>query len=263
MNRAGYSFAAVSFVLVTAVVIRPAVAAADERTELAEKIIEDVEALTRGKASKGVMKMIVQNPRWKRTMTMKFWEVVKDDRMLVKITAPAEDAGTGSLKLGRDLWSYNPHIDQIQKIPASLMLDSWMGSDFTNDDITRDSSMKDDYDVIKVEDAELDGMKTYRLTLKPKPDSPVVWDLIVLEVLVDDHRPVKQEYFDEKGKLARVMFFLDYKKLPDGRNLAHRMKMESKQEENRYTEIVTESIEFMDTLPKRIFSIRALKKGGR
>jgi len=229
----------------------------------ADKIIEDVEELMRGKASKGVMEMTVHNPRWQRTMKMKFWEVVKDKKMLVKVIAPAEDAGTGSLKLGKDLWSYNPHIDQVQKIPASLMLDSWMGSDFTNDDITRESSMKDDYTVEKLSEGELDGRKTFRLTLKPKPESPVVWDLIVLEVAADDHRPLKQDYFDEKGELARVMFFSDYRKLNDGRLLAHSMKMISKQEENRFTEIKTESIEFMDTLPKKIFSIRSLKKGGR
>jgi outer membrane lipoprotein-sorting protein len=110
-----------------------------------------METRMRGKASVGEMEMYIK--RWDRTLRMKFWEVYPD-KSLVRITAPAEDAGKGSLKLGKDLWSYDPNIDQIQKIPPSLMLDSWMGSDLTNDDISRSSSIKLDYNVSKPENQE-------------------------------------------------------------------------------------------------------------
>ena len=88
--------------------------------EEAEKIIDDMEERMRGKASVGEMEMYIK--RWDRTMRMKFWELYPD-KSLVRLTAPAEDAGMGSLKLGKDLWSYNPKIDQVQKLPPSLMLD--------------------------------------------------------------------------------------------------------------------------------------------
>ncbi|MFH1530587.1 MAG: outer membrane lipoprotein-sorting protein [Pseudomonadota bacterium] len=229
--------------------------------ELADKIIDDMENRMRGKASVGEFEMYIK--RWGRTLRMKFWELYPD-KSLVKIVAPAEDAGKGSLKLGEDLWSYDPNIDQVQKIPPSLMLDSWMGSDFSNDDVSRSSSIKLDYDVGVPEAGKIGDVVTWRVTLTPKPDSPVVWEKEVVEVAQDDYRPFRQEYYDEKGRLARVMVFEDFKPVTiDGvaRLYPHVWRMESMQEKGRYTEMRVKSMEFKDTLPKTRFSIRALKKG--
>ncbi|MBM4352692.1 MAG: outer membrane lipoprotein-sorting protein, partial [Deltaproteobacteria bacterium] len=225
---------------------------------LAEKIVDDMENLMRGKASVGEMEMYIK--RWDRTLTMKFQEVYPD-KSLVRLTAPAEDAGMASLKLGKDLWAYNPKIDQVQKIPPSLMLDSWMGSDFTNDDISRSSSVKLDYDVLPAEAGKMGEVKTWRVTLKPKPSSPVVWEKEVLEVAQDDLRPLRQEFYDEKGKLARVMHFSDYRKMNDGRNYPFLWKMENLQDPGRYTEIRVKKMEFVESLPDKTFTIRSLKKG--
>lgn len=245
------------FVL-TVILFAPSAARADvPPADLADKIIDTWENLMRGKASVGEMEMYIK--RWDRTMRMKFWEVYPDNS-LVRITAPAEDAGTGSLKLGDDLWSYNPKIDQVQKIPPSLMLDSWMGSDFTNDDVSRNSSVKLDYDTGKVTAGETDGIKTWKVPLMPKPNSPVVWEKLVVIVAQDDFRPLIQEYYDEKGKLARRMVFGDYRKMDDGRNYPYLWKMENLQEKDRATEIRVLKMEFKDSLSKRKFSIRALKK---
>ena len=224
----------------------------------AVEVIDSMEDRMRGKASVGEMEMYIK--RWDRTMRMKFWELYPD-KSLVRLTGPAEDAGMGSLKLGKDLWSYNPKIDQVQKIPPSLMLDSWMGSDFTNDDISRSSSIKLDYDVADGTAGDVDGVKTWRVPLTPKPDSPVVWEKVVVEVAQDDFRPVRQEFYDEKGKLARVMLFQDYRKMDDGRNYPFKWRMDNLQEKGRYTEIRVLKMEFKDKLSKKKFSIRALKKG--
>jgi outer membrane lipoprotein-sorting protein len=229
--------------------------------ELAVKIIDDMEARMRGKASQGEFEMYIK--RWDRTLRMKFWELYPD-KSLVKIVAPAEDAGKGSLKLGEDLWSYDPNIDQVQKIPPSLMLDSWMGSDFSNDDVSRSSSIKLDYDVAAPEAGKIGEVVTWRVTLVPKPDSPVVWEKEVVEVAQDDYRPLRQEYYDEKGKLARVMIFEDFKPMTiDGeeRLYPYLWRMENMQEKGRYTEMRVKSMKFTDKMSKKRFSIRALKKG--
>jgi len=235
--------------------------AAASTKELADKIIDDMEARMRGKASQGEFEMYIK--RWDRTLRMKFWELYPD-KSLVKIVAPAEDAGKGSLKLGKDLWAYDPNIDQVQKIPPSLMLDSWMGSDFSNDDVSRSSSIKLDYEVGVPEAGKIGDVATWRVTLIPKPDSPVVWEKEVVEVAQDDYRPFRQEYYDEKGRLARVMVFEDFKPMTiDGveRLYPHLWRMESMQEKGRYTEMRVKAMEFKDKLPKSRFSIRALKKG--
>lgn len=228
--------------------------------ELASKVIFDVENLMRGVASVGEMEMKVHNPKWERTMRMKFWETVPD-KMLVTVTFPAQDAGVGTLKLGDDLWSYNPHIDQVQKIPPSLMLDSWMGSDFTNDDITRDSSINDDYDVENLESGEMEGQKSWRITLRPKPGSAVVWEKVVVEASQDGHRPLRQEYYNEKDQLVRVMTLSDYRPANNGKPYPFKWRIESRLEGERYTEVTVLSMEFRDKLPDKVFSIRSLKKG--
>ena len=245
------------FVL-TVALLTPLVAGAEQPPPgLADTIIDSWEKLMRGQASVGKMEMFIK--RWDRTLRMKFWESYPD-RTLARITSPAEDAGTGSLKLGKDLWSYNPKIDQVQKIPPSLMLDSWLGSDFTNDDVSRNSSVKLDYDTGKLTASKIGQVKTWRIELIPKPDSPVVWEKLVVETAQDDYRPLVQEYYDEKGKLARRMVFDDYRKLDDGRNYPYVWRMENLQEKGRYTEIRVLKMEFKDSLPKKRFSIRALKR---
>jgi len=229
--------------------------------ELAEKIIDDMESRMRGKASAGEFEMYIK--RWDRTMRMRFWEIYPD-KSLVRITAPAEDAGKGSLKLGEDLWAYDPNIDQVQKIPPSLMLDSWMGSDFSNDDVSRSSSIKLDYDVGAPEAGKIGDVITWRVPLIPKPESPVVWEKEVIEVAQDDYRPLRQEYYDEKGRLARVMIFEDFRHMTingEERLYPHVWRMENRQEKGRYTEMRVKEMEFKDRLPKKRFSIRALKKG--
>jgi len=229
--------------------------------ELAETIIDDMETRMRGKASQGEFEMYIK--RWDRTLRMKFWERYPD-KSLVKIVGPAEDAGKGSLKLGEDLWSYDPNIDQVQKIPPSLMLDSWMGSDFSNDDVSRSSSIKLDYDVAAPEAGKIGEVVTWRVTLVPKPDSPVVWEKEVVEVAQDDYRPLRQEYYDEKGKLARVMIFEDFRPMTidgEARLYPHLWRMENMQEKGRYTEMRVKKMEFKDKMSKKRFSIRALKKG--
>jgi outer membrane lipoprotein-sorting protein len=226
--------------------------------DLGQRIIDDVEGRLRGKASKGSMEMYIQ--RWDRTLRMDFTEKYPD-LSLVRITAPAEDAGLASLKRGHDLWSYNPRIDQVQKIPPALMLDAWMGSDFSNDDVSRSSSLKLDYQAGPAEASTRDGVATWRLPLTPRPDSPVVWDRLVVEVARDDLRPLAQEFYDEKGKLARVMQFSDFRPMADGRLYPFLWRMENRQETGRYTEVRVKALEFLDTLPDDGFSLRALKKG--
>lgn len=243
--------------VILAIALGSTVTRADPKPPSGEQLVDDMEKRMRGKASKGEMEMYIK--KWERSITMKFWEQYPD-KSLTRITGPAEDAGMGSLKLGSDLWSYNPNIDQVQKIPPSLMLDSWMGSDFTNDDISRSSSIKLDYDVKDPVPSQFEGVKSWRLELVPKPDSPVVWEKLVLEMAQDDYRPFRQEYYDEKGNLARVMHFKDYRKMSDGRLYPFVWRMENLQEKGRFTEMRVKNMEFKESLPKKQFSIRALKR---
>ena len=222
------------------------------------KVIDSIETRMRGKGSRGVMRMYIK--KWNRTMRMKFWEIYPD-KSLIKLLSPAEDAGKGSLKLGKDMWAYDPHIDQIQRIPPSLMMDAWMGSDFTNDDVSRSSSIRLDYNIGRVTSSKRGKTATWRVVLTPKPNSPVVWDKMIIEAAQDDFRPLRQEYYNEKGKIVRALLFRDYRKLDDGRVYPFVWRMDNLLEKGRYTEIRVLKLKFTDSISKRRFTIRALKSG--
>ncbi|MCG8591173.1 MAG: outer membrane lipoprotein-sorting protein, partial [Proteobacteria bacterium] len=93
-------------------------------------------------------RMIVTSPRLAGPRVVQFRST--DDRpgkrSFIRILAPSKDRGSGFLKLHPNLWMYVPRVERTVRIPPSMMLQSWMGSDFTNDDLVRDSSEIDDYD---------------------------------------------------------------------------------------------------------------------
>jgi len=110
----------------------------------AKEIIQRTDEKSRGLSSLGTMTMTITRPDWTRTITMKTWSKSRE-YSLVLITAPAKDKGQVFLKLKTEMWNWVPSIDKTIKIPPSMMLQSWMGSDFTNDDLVKQSSIVVDY----------------------------------------------------------------------------------------------------------------------
>lgn len=225
----------------------------------AQDLIKEAEDLMRGQSNIGTMTMIITTPHWERAMTMDFWEKGKD-LSLVKVTAPPKEAGTVSLKVEQNMWNYIPSVEKVIKVPPSMMMQSWMGSDFSNDDLVRESSISRDYS------ASISGKKTtpdgevYVLDLTPKPEAAVVWGKITAYVRATDHIPVKYEYYDEKGKLIRVMDFSDIK-LMGGRKIPTVWTMVPKTKEGRKTVVVLKRIEFNVPIADDVFSLSKLKGG--
>lgn len=236
----------------------------------AKEIVAKSDKLIRGDSSIGTMTMTVKTPNWKRTLKFKGWSKGKD-RMLIRITYPKKEAGSASLKIGSDMWNYLPKINRTIKIPPSMMLQSWMGSDFTNDDIVKESSMVDDYnhkllgkEEISVTEIIKDEEKTvsspcYKIESIPKEDAAVVWGKIIYYCRVKDFVPVREEYYSDKGEMIKLMTLSNIKYMHD-RNYPAYWKMETLNRPGRYTEMVIEDIKFNVTLPNSIFSLKNLGK---
>ena len=139
------------------------------------------------------------------------------------------------------------------------MLSSWMGSDFTNDDLVRSSDLLRDYTGTITKKQKKDGIEQAKVVLIPKPDAPVVWGKLVIWVRTKDLLPTRQEYYNERGKLMRVMEFLKYKKM-SGRLYPSVMKMKSLSKPGFSTELHSLSINFNQKINRRIFTQRNLKK---
>jgi len=170
----------------------------------ADEIIKRVEHNLNGKTAVMELTMVVKNKRTERTMKMKSYSIGKE-KSFIKILYPGKDRGITFLKVDNAMWQYVPRIEKTIKIPASMMLQSWMGSDFTNDDLVRESSISEDYSSKLL--TETDG--EYMLKLLPREDAAVVWGKIVMGVSKKYYLPTTVHYYDEDDILIRELTYMD------------------------------------------------------
>ena len=142
------------------------------------EILDKVEKLLWGSTVQGEYEMTIATPRWQRTIGLRLW-MDRPRRSFVRIVSPAKEAGIGSLRIGTEMWNYLPNVERIVKIPPSMMLQPWMGSDFTNDDLVKESSILEDYTHEVIGTVQLDSETVVQIEAVPKPDAAVVWGRIV------------------------------------------------------------------------------------
>ena len=227
-----------------------AISLADEK---AIALLKKVDELYRSQSAIATMEMTVVTPNWQRTMTLQSWSRGLDDTF-IRILSPKKDRGVATLKLDQEMWNYFPKINKVIKVPPSMMMGSWMGSDFTNDDLVREVSLVEDYHVALSNQAA-----SHLLTLIPKKETVTVWGKIEVEVKKDSLMPLEQRYFNEKGMLVRSMVFDKIKKF-SGRLMPARLIMTPHNKQGNATTIEYLEMEFDQDLPKNIFSLRNLQK---
>jgi outer membrane lipoprotein-sorting protein len=210
----------------------------------------------RGEASRATVEMVIHRPSWQRSMTMEAW-TQGTTKSLIRITAPAKDEGNGTLKNGRDMWTYNPKVNRVIKLPPSLMSQSWMGSDFSNNDLAKSDSILNEYTHTVSKTQEADGHKIYVIKSMPKPGAPVVWGMQVLKIR-DDHILLSQEFYDESMALVKKMTADDIQMM-GGRLFPRIWKMQEYGKDNEYTLLRYHKLEFLDNLPDRLFTVQELK----
>ena len=217
----------------------------------AEEIIRATMDNWRGLTSVGEVTMTIHRADWERSMSMKSW-TQGDDQSLVRVTAPAKDAGNATLIDGDDMWSYSPRINRVIKIPSSMMAQSWMGSDFSNKDITKSTDVLDDYTHVLVSQGEHEGLATYVIESTPHEDAAVVWGKEIYTIRAD-YVILRQEFWSQDEALVKYLVGSDIVEM-DGRKVAARIRMQPADNEEEWTEIVQQSIEFDVELNNSIFT---------
>lgn len=222
------------------------------------EILDRVEKLLWGRTVQGDYEMTISTPRWQRTLGLRVW-MERPRRSFVRIVSPVKEAGIGSLRIGAEMWNYLPNVERIIKIPPSMMLQPWMGSDFTNDDLVKESSILDDYTHQVIGTLQINGEAVVQVEARPKPDAAVVWGRIVYTVRQRDWIPLKQEYFSERDELVRVMTLSDIRKV-GGRLLPTRWEMRPLAKPGNVTQIVLKDAVFDQPIDGEIFTQRNLQK---
>ncbi len=223
----------------------------------ADVIVKKANKNLLGKTSKGESTMLIVRPDWTREISMKFWSK-GTDFYLIYITAPARDKGQAFLKRYNEIWNYMPSINRIIKIPPSMMGQSWMGSDFKNNDLLKQNSLVTDYKHKIVGREKINNYTCYKIELMPKSDAAVVWGKVYLWISKKGYMILKAEYFDEDIELKYTQTTDDIQKV-SGRLLPMTMKMVDNQEEGRSTEFHYSNIVFNKPIPNSFFSKNRMK----
>lgn len=155
----------------------------------------------RGDSSYTQVSMIVHRPDWQRSMAMVAWTRGETDS-LVRFTQPAGDAGNATLKLGQALWLFNPKLNQVIKLPFSMMAQNWMGSDFSYNDLAKSDQIVSDYTHTLTGADRVDGHTVYTIECMPRAEAPVVWGKQVLQIR-DDHVLIAETFYDQDMKAVR------------------------------------------------------------
>ncbi len=223
------------------------------------EIIKKADEKMRGKTNISIMRMEIIRPTWKRSVSMKSWGRGLDFSMTY-ITAPAKDKGQVFMKRKTEMWNWMPSIGRMIKIPASMMSQGWMGSDYTNDDILKESSIVVDYNHRIVGEDKIEGFDTYKIEMLPKEDAAVIWGKIYKWITKDgEFIQIKSEYYDEDDELVKSDFAYDFKKM-DGRLIPARIEIIPANEEGKKTVLYIEDIKFDVDLPESFFSQQKMKK---
>lgn len=221
-------------------------------------IIKKSESALRGNTQIALYEITIKTRRWTRTLQMRSWENRLQKKSFAEIISPKKDAGNRFLLVKDTMKHFIPKLQKVIKISPSMMLQSWMGSDFTNDDIVKESSIHEDYYHRTVGNKTIDGDPCYIVELKPKPESAVVWGKIIYYAREKDYLPVREEFYNEHNVLKKVLSCSDFKKMHD-RVIPTTYKMVTVKKKNRYTLMKIKRTRFDAKIPSRVFTLQNLK----
>jgi outer membrane lipoprotein-sorting protein len=224
----------------------------------AKEIIMKADELMRSKSSYAEFSMKIIKTDWTRTFGMKSW-ALEPDYAIIYVTEPARDKGTVTLKRKKEVWNWIPSAQKVIKIPPSMMLQSWMGSDFTNDDLVKESSVINDYEHKILREENYENYDCYVIQSIPKPEAGVVWGKLLTWVSKKEYFQLKVEFYDEDDYLIKKYLGMDIKKL-GGRMIPTHWEMVPEDRPDEKTEFDYLDIKFNIDLSQSFFSEQNMKR---
>lgn len=223
----------------------------------AREIVRQCDDLLRGTESYTRLTMVITRPDWTRTLTMDAWSQ-GTEKSFIRVLSPAKERGVAFLKRGREAWQYIPSINRTIKIPPSMMLQSWLGSDFTNDDVVRADSIVVDYTHRIVGEPTVGDTAYWDVEALAKPGAPVVWGKVMLRIRKSNFVPDRVDYYDEDGKLIKYYESSDIRTV-EGRELAVHFVMHDVTRPGYSTTITYDDLTFTPNLKPDTFTKRNLE----
>ncbi len=224
----------------------------------AKEIVRKADEKMRGETSKSIMEMKIIRPTWQRTVAFKSWSKGYD-YSLTLVTAPAKEKGQAFLMRENEMWNWNPTINRMIKMPPSMMSQGWMGSDYTNDDILKESSIVVDYNHFLLGEETIAGEQCYKIKLEPKENAAVVWGKIIMWISKEEYYQMKAAYYDEFDDLVKTHQASNIQTM-DGRKIPTKIEIIPEDKESQKTEVIIKSIDFNIPLKDSFFSQQNMKR---
>ena len=221
-----------------------------------DAVVKYFEDMYRSESSISEVELKITKPRSKRTLGMKVW-TKGEEKVLIVIQSPAREKGTATLRVEKNLWNYLPRIRRTIRIPPSMMLTSWMGTDFTNDDLVRESSYSEDYTYKFVGHSE--KPEGWLINFDAKPEVVGLWKRFELVVSEDGRIPIQAKYFDRKDRHARTIYWSEVKDF-DGHIIPSKMTLVPEDKQGHKTELVYSDIDFDVQVSENMFSLSELER---
>ncbi|NVM21116.1 MAG: outer membrane lipoprotein-sorting protein [Desulfobacterales bacterium] len=225
---------------------------ADEAVDLIKAAIN----YWRDVSSYSVVDMTIHRPDWQRTMTLRVW-TRGEKRSLVRVTAPAKDAGNGTLLVDNKMWTFSPKINRVIRIPSSMMYQSWMGSDFSNNDVARSDDLVYQYTHKLIGTENREGRKVFVVESVPFDSAPVVWGKEVIKIR-DDYVMLEHAFYDQDMVLVKKMVTLEVKEM-GGKQIAKLERMQKMDKPDEWTQILVIEARFGINMPATTFTLSNLR----
>ena len=230
---------------------------ASEQLDVVALVTDSIDQ-TRGLSSYAEMSMLIKRPSWQRKSTLKAWTRGREDA-LIRFVAPTRDAGNALLKQSERMWTYTPKLNKSIRLPGSMMSQSWAGSDFSYNDMSRSDKWLREYTLEHVATGRDGALKVYVIDAIPREDAAVVWGKEQLHIR-EDLVLVEMSYFDQDMQPVRRMQSLEIGQL-GGRIMATRMRMQDVAKPDQYTELEYLDMDFDVDVPDRMFTLFSLQSG--
>jgi len=227
-------------------------------SQTAYEIIEKADSKMRGMSSYSEMSITIVRPKWQKTMVMKNWSSGTDYAVSL-VVSPAKEKGSVFLKRKNEVWNYLPSLERTIKLPPSMMMQSWMGTDLTNDDLVKQSSTVTDYTHKIIGEEVLEELNCWKLELIPKEDAAVVWGKLIVWIDKVDHMQLKTEFYDEDEELINLMVSSNVNTF-SGKRLPSKMEFIPLDEEGQKTVIEYNVWEFDKEIPSNYFTTQYVSR---
>ncbi|HEY0677269.1 MAG TPA: outer membrane lipoprotein-sorting protein [Chitinophagaceae bacterium] len=226
-------------------------------TQDAKEIVRKADEKMRGNTSQADITIKTVRTGWSREMTVRTW-MKGHDLALIIVLAPAKDKGIGFLKRKKEVWNWMPSLEKTIKLPPSMMSQSWMGTDFTNDDLVKESSIVNDYEHSVTGDTIIDGRSCYIIQMIPTPTAAVVWGKLIVCIDKKDLLELHTRFYEEDGTHVNTMNAYDVR-LMDGRLIPTRFEMIPVDKKNQKTVMIYKKVQYNRPMDDGLFTTERMK----